>query len=362
MIEKNSKVKEKKENPIYGLKPFWEKQETQNVWLASTLHISRNFANFNFPPKLEKAKQEQLISVVFDAMKNSPEVESPIFLKAEEVGPLEKEFLLEHFLAQNGFHHAHGGEAFIIDKTGKFLGVVNILNHLQLQLTDTDQEIEKCWNRLIKIESHIGKSIDYAFNSRFGFLNANPARSGTGLVIALFLHIPAIIHMGDLPELLEREKEEEIEATGLQGSPREMIGDILIARNSCSLGLTEEYILTSLRMWATRAVVAEVTLRKKLRENGDEQLKNKVARALGMITHSYQLEAVEALNALSLVKLGVDLGWIQAPPQINLNQAFFNSRRAHLMHYLGKKLEIPELPRQRAEYLQKIAKDLMLVI
>ncbi len=322
----------------------------------------RNFSKFKFPQKLDKPRLEQVISVVWDALKGCPELVEPKLLKSQEMGPLEKEFLLEHFLAQDSFHHAHGGEGFIIDSSSEFLGTINIQNHLQLTLTDTQQEIEKSWNRLIKIESYIGKSTDYAFNPRFGFLNANPARSGTGLIISLFLHIPAIIHLGELPELLERQKEEEIEATGLQGSPREMIGDILVARNSCSLGLTEEYILTSLRMWATRAVVSEVTLRKRLREKGDEQLKNKVARSLGILTHSYQLEAVEALNAMSLVKLGVDVGWISSAAGLNLNQAFFNCRRAHLIDTLGREIDIPQLPRKRAEYLQAIAKELTLVI
>jgi protein arginine kinase len=147
---------------------------------------------------------------------------------------------------------------------------------------------------------------------------------------------------------------------GLQGSSTEMIGDILVARNSCTLGLTEEYIVTSLRMWATRAVVAEVSLRKKLHDN--EALKNKVARALGLLTHSYQLETVEALNSFSLVKLGLELGWIKSDIPLNLNQIFFDCRRAHLSHIIEKKVEIPQLPRKRAEYLHEIAKHLTLLI
>ena len=77
-----------------------------------------------------------------------------------------------------------------------------------------------------------------------------------------------------------------------------------MARNTCTVGLTEEYILTTMRMWATRAVVAEI-ISGKLMENDNKQIKNKVTRALGLLTHSYQLEAIEALNALSLVKLGM---------------------------------------------------------
>ena len=115
-------------------------------------------------------------------------------------------------------------------------------------------------------------------------------------------------------------------------------------------------------MWATRAVVTEINLRKKLVQGNNEMMKNKVTRALGLLTHSYQLELIEAMNALSLVKLGVEVGWIQAPPEVNLNDVLFGCRRAHLIHQMGNKIEIPELPKTRAQYLQTIGQRLRLAI
>lgn len=347
-------------HPIYQLQSPW-KEEQQSVWLATSLKMTRNFSKFKFPHKLDKVRELQVGALVYDAIKQCPELKDPQQFRSDEIGPLEKEYLLEHFLVTDGLHKAHhGGEGFLIDQSGSFLGLTNIDNHLQIQLTDTTQELEKSWNRLIKIEECIGKSIEYAYNSRFGYLNATPQLSGTGLQITLFLHIPAVIHTGELPELLEKEREEEIEVSGLQGSATEMIGDILVARNKCTLGLTEEYIITLLRMWATRAVIAELGIRKKI--NTNELLKNKVGRALGLLTHSYQLETIEALNAFSLVKLGIELGWISSKEPLNMNQIFFNCRRAHLMHLLDKKVDIPLLPRKRAEYLHELAKNLTLMI
>ncbi len=345
--------------PIFQLKSPWEKH-SHNVWLASTLSLSRNLQKYKFPAKLEKEREEQINSALFDSLQKC--LPKPLLFKSEEIGPLQKEFLLEHFMIGDGFYQAHAGEGFVIDETSEFLGVFNLKDHLQLNLLDTQQEIEKSWNRLVKIEGQLEKTLDFAFHPRFGFLTSDPRRAGTALTITLYLHIPAVIHSGELSELLEREREEEVEAVGLHGKTHEMVGDILVARNTCSIGLTEEYILTTMRMWATRAVVAEISLRKKLMESGNEQLKNKVTRALGLLTHSYQLEAVEALNALSLVKLGIEIGWILAPQNMNMNQVLFNCRRAHLINLLDGKVEIPDLPRKRAEYLHDLAGKLTLAI
>ncbi|NGX60614.1 MAG: Protein-arginine kinase [Chlamydiae bacterium] len=344
-------------HPIFRMENPWE-SHSHNVWLASTLSLSRNLRKFKFPTKLDKEREKQVVSLLFDSLKTAPELENPTLFQSEGIGPLQKDFLLEHFLIRDGIHQAHAGEGFVIDDQANFLGILNLEDHLQLHLLDTQQEIEKCWNKLVKIEGHMGKTLDFAFSSRFGFLTSNPQNVGTGLKISLYLHVPAIIHTGELSELIEKEKEEEVEALGLQGKTTEMIGDILVAHNTCTLGLTEEYILTTMRMWATRAVVAEVSLRKKLMENDNEPIKSKVTRALGLLNYSYQLDAIEALNALSLVKLGVEIGWITAPSTLHFNQILFNCRRAHLMNLIEGKVEIPDLPKKRAEYLKEIASQL----
>jgi protein arginine kinase len=348
-------------HPIYKLQSPWEKH-SHNVWMASLLSLSRNLQKFKFPSKLDQAREQQVISLIFESLNKCPELSHPVIYHSEAIGPLQKEFLLEHFLIPNGFHQAHAGEGFVIDDSAEFLAVINLTDHLQLNILDTQQEIEKSWNRLAKIESFLGKTLDFSFYPRFGFLTADPRHAGTALTITLYLHIPAVIHTGELSELLEKEREEEVEAAGLQGKTNEMIGDILVARNTCTIGLTEEYILTTMRMWATRAVVAEISIRKKLMENDNEQMKNKVTRALGLLTHSYQLEAIEALNALSLVKLGLEIGWIHSKKSLNMNQILFNARRAHLMTQLDEKIDIPDLPRKRAEFLHEIASQLSLAI
>lgn len=346
---------------VYSLKNPWEK-EVHKVWLGSTLCLTRNLANFSFPHKMTTEQKEQVVYLAYKGLSENKHLDTPLLFPSDKIGPIEKEFLLEHFLFSEGFQQAHKGEGFIVDKTGEFLSTINITNHLQFTLLDTAQEIEKSLNRLIKIESSLGEQVTYAYNNRFGFLSANAHNAGTALRVTLYLHIPAVIHSGELTELLEREKEDEVKASGLQGNISEMIGDILVATNVCTLGLTEEYIVTTMRMWATRAIIAEMTLRKKLMNDNNEKIKNKVTRALGLLTHSYQLETIEAMNALSLVKLGIEVGWIMPPQDVHLIKLLFDCRRAHLLHIVGSGTAVPELPKKRAEYLHTIAKSLQLTI
>ncbi len=83
-------------------------------------------------------------------------------------------------------------------------------------------------------------------------------------------------------------------------------------------------------------------------------LKDKMSRAYGLLLHSYQLETKEALNALSQIKLGIDLGWIQGINDQEINELLFRCRRAHLAQSHEKiSLHTKDLSEARAAYLHE---------
>jgi protein arginine kinase len=335
------------------------------IWLGSTLSLSRNIDKFAFPGKLTIAKLKQVISLLTRDLLQSDQLRKPKLLPAEEMSPIEKEFLVEHFISVLGFHQAQNGEAFILDQSGEFLGVINLRDHLMLQWIDTREDLEKTWERLVKLESTVSQSTNFAFSPKFGFLTSDPTRCGTGFIVNVFLHLPALIHANHLSEILEKNKDEGVEQTGLQGDPNEVIGDIVVFHNSYTLGLSEENILASLRTLATKLVAEERSLRKKLKTESESELaelKDKVSRAYAILLHSYQIESIEALQSISLLKLGFDLDWIKGTTQTILNELLFATRRAHLLCQSGQKIQQEELPHKRAEYIHRSLHGLELLI
>jgi protein arginine kinase len=87
-----------------------------------------------------------------------------------------------------------------------------------------------------------------------------------------------------------------------------------------------------------------------------------VSRAYAILLHSYQIEAIEALKALSLVKMGLDLEWLKGTSQAALNHLFFACRRAHLLCQYERNISHEELPHRRAEFIHKALHGLELLI
>lgn len=336
------------------------------IWIASTLNLIRNLEKFNFPGKLAEDKRRQIVSLLNRNFLTCQQLDQPRLIYADEMPSIDKEYLVEHFLSIKGFHKAANGEAFILDNSGEFLGLINLDDHLSLQLVDISEELETTLEKLIKIETHIVQSINVAFSPKFGFLTSDPYQSGTGLISYIFLHLPALIYTETLEDVVIKNKDESIELTGLQGDPSDLVGDIVAFHNAYTLGLTEENILTALRTLATKLILEEKSLRVHLQQdNGNEvmEIKDKVSRAYGVLLHSYQIEAVEALKALSLLKLGLDLNWIKGTTQATLNHLLFSCRRAHLLCQFSKdKISQEELPHKRAEFIHKTLKGIELLV
>lgn len=350
---------------IFPKKPW--ANNANPVWLASTVCLQRNIEKFKFPGKLSTDRKKQIIALISkDLLTNDQlapnQLVKPILIRAEETGLLEKEFLVEHFLSSHNFNQAHIGEGFVLDESGTFLATLNMRDHIHLQLIDCKGELENTWNRLVKIETQLGRFLSYSFMPKFGFLTADPTQCGTGLIAAAFLQVPGLVHSNKLEKILDTNQEDSLTISGIQGNPNEIIGDVLMVQNNYTLGLTEENILSALRSFINKMVAEEISARHQIKNEENPDLKDKVSRAYGILIHSYQIEAIEALNALSLLKLGVETGWVTGINNEKLNELFFTCRRAHLLHDSQAKINQEEIPHKRAEKIHIALKDVKLLI
>lgn len=336
--------------PFLQLHQPWA-ENSNPIWLASTLTLHRNLRAYSFPSKLGTEERQQIFNLVSREVLKSSVFEQSWLVKAEEIGPLEKEFLFEHYLQRYPFQQALTGEGFVLEPSGTLLALLNIDDHVQMQITDIRGELEAAWNRLAALEAGVGSSLTYAFTPRFGFLTAQPRHCGTGLVTRTFLHLPALIRTKVLDSTLEKLGEDEVEAASIQGRLDEIVGDILTITNRCAIGLNDEQVLQSVRTYVTKLMLEEKRCRARIGESKATDIKDLVSRAFGILRHSYQLDVPEAWGAISLLKLGQDLGWVKGTTQAALNELLFASRRAHLVCEYSEELSHDELPHRRAEFL-----------
>lgn len=328
------------------------------IWPASSFFLHRNIARHPFPLKLNENSSSELLLKLKEICEKTPAMKDFHYFSADLLTPQEKEFLSEHFLSSEGWQNLSKGQAFIVDPSGHFLGLLNAQDHLILQCVDCKGDWEKSWNVLNTIEMAIGEQTEFAFSPRFGYLSSDPKQSGTGLLVSCYLHLPCLIASGQLPTLLLTHTEPSVSIAGMLGNMEELLGDFLILKNNYTLGLAEQTILRDLHLTATKLILSERAERIKYQEKAPDEIKDAISRAYGLLMHSYQLQTKEALDAISKIKLGIDLGWVKGMLDQEINELFFRCRKAHLEQtHKEVSLDKNKLAHTRAEYLHKQLKQ-----
>ena len=314
------------------------------IWPITQLLLRRNIHSYPFPSKLSSKQAKEVLETLkkpYDALH---------FLHS--LNPHEKELLFEHFILHEGFEKKDREEGFIVNDTGNFLGLINLEDHLHLRMISFETHLNSAWEALSQMEQSASKDLSFAFSPKFGYLTSDPTVCGTGLSAQAFLHIPTLLHLEKFNDLRETFPDE-ISVKGL-GKEGEYIADFILIENTYTLGVSEENILKLVEETAEKCVEYETSLRKAFDRDHAPLLKDKMARAFGLLSSACSLQIQETLSALSLIHLGQELGWIQKESSFRFFDLFFSSRRAHLSEQAhNENLTNDLLPSARASYLRK---------
>jgi protein arginine kinase len=119
---------------------------------------------------------------------------------------------------------------------------------------------------------------------------------------------------------------------GLFGEGSDASGSIFQISNQTTLGESEEEIIKRLGSVLESIIEHEVNARAKLLETDPGKLFDKIGRAYGILRNSHLLSSGEAMNLLSLIRLGVDIGVLPDTQRPVIDRLFIEAQPGHLQH------------------------------
>jgi protein arginine kinase len=337
---------------------FWHHNDGE-IELIALLTLRRNVERFLFPSKLDKEKRSQILSLLSqELLKADP---SDKLYLGEECSPIDKEWLQEHYLLPFVLQEAYLGEGFLLDAAGKFGAFFNIGDHLQLRFLGGKAEIKEGWEILSKKDDKLQENSPFAFSPYWGFLTANPQESGTGLQVEVLLQTPALSLFREEERHLF-DSDDRIESIQLFSQGAGIERGLLLIRNRSSIGMSEDQIVLLVENFSDKVIAKEKALRQKLITEEEGPTKDRVSRAYGLLAHSYQIETLEAIEALGWLKFGLEAGWLKGVDNKKLNSLLIEVRRGHLTRRINSEATREELLHRRAELLHQELKGTELLV
>ena len=196
--------------------------------------------------------------------------------------------------------------------------------------------------------------LDFAYNDALGYLTACPTNVGTGMRASAMLHLPALVLGREhQPRSSRAVNKIGLAVRGLHGEGTEAMGNLFQVSNQTTLGEKEENIIVAVGQGdrADHRVTSKRRGRPSCRRSARCSW-TRVGRAYGILCHAYSMNSKEALNFLSFIRLGVDLGFFPGEYRLPVDELFMETQPAHLQKNSQQKLSAEERDALRAEIVR----------
>lgn len=320
--------------------------------LTSRIRLARNLRRHPFPGW---AKRDQRTAAL-DFMR--PAIESLSVMKdgfSQELGDLtavQKQVLVERHLISRE-HAARGdGSAAVIERRQSFSLMLNEEDHLRMQAIRPGLQLTAAFNALSDLDSQLENSLEFAFDPNLGYLTTCPTNLGTGLRASAMLHLPALVLSDQIGQVLQAVNKIGLAVRGLYGEGTESLGNLYQISNQSTLGESEETIIRRLERVISQVATHEQNAREKLMEDDPEMVADRIGRAYGVLRHAHIIDSKEALNHLSLLRLGGTLGFFPPQTVIVCDTLLMDIQPAHLQFHTDRALSPEERDSIRAKTIR----------
>ena len=288
------------------------------------------------------------------------ELNDSIFIDMKELDKLDSQLLLERHLVSQEHIAATKNKGLIVSKDERMSIMINEEDHLRIQVITSGFDLQKYWEVLNNIDDSLSKKIPFSFSQELGYLTTCPTNVGTALRASCMLHLPALILTKRINKILELLTRISFTTRGLFGEGTQALGDFFQISNQVSLGLPEAELISNLIGVVNQVRQQEIDARAMLLKKHKLGLENNVWRSLGILRSARLIDSREALNHLSTLSLGLDLGIIKnidLSPKGRSGQELIKNllimiQPAHLQKLESKSLKEQERDYVRAEILR----------
>jgi len=235
--------------------------------------------------------------------------------------------------------------------------MVNEEDHLRMQSIRSGLQLRQAFKLVDKVDSALEAKLDFAYDAKLGYLTACPTNVGTGMRASAMLHLPGLVLSELINQVIQAVNKIGLAVRGLYGEGTEAMGNLFQISNQTTLGEKEDEIISRLNKVIETIIEKEQDARQVLIQKRPNTLWDQIGRAYGLLTYAHAMTSKEALNLLSVVKLGIDLGAFPEDKRLAIDQLFIETQPAHLQKSTQQKLNAEERDHFRAQIIRERLKS-----
>ena len=331
------------------------------VILTSRARIARNISGFCFSSINTKEEKRDILQSVRDSFLKDPEEKQfYAFYNIARLKKTQRRYLIERHILSPEMLVRMNYKGLILkcdnpDMENTVSVLINEEDHLRIQSVIAGSDIFKAYREVSKIERMLERKINFAFDKDFGYLTCCPTNLGTGLRVSIIAHMPGTVVTGKIEELAKNLAKTGYSIRGLFGENSDVVGNLFQVSNQISLGKNEEEIITEMNAVSENIIEDEIKAVESLKNSKPLSVEDSVLRSYGMLRYAKMLNYGEALELLSMLKLGLDINMIKDVKQFNFYKliSYIGESNLIIKHGIKSEDNEDEVDMMRANIIRK---------
>ena len=284
--------------------------EDSDVVVSAAVSLSRNLDGIPFPARMSLSDRRR----VWERIRAAAQRENSFFsgrLRAvglESLSELQAASLAERGLISAELVSDREGRGLLVSEDESLSASVNGEDHLSIRAQAAGSDLEGAYGAADGLDTFFDRTFPWAFDEKLGYLTQNPFHLGTGMIVSLRLHLPALTESGSLARVSQNLSRLGLSLYGVYGPESKPPGTFYLLANRVTLGISEREAVANLLSMAGQILRQERAMRETLLANLDFQ--DAVWRNLGILRNARLLTFGEFLERVGTVRLGIASGLV----------------------------------------------------
>jgi protein arginine kinase len=320
-----------------------------DIVMTSRVRLARNLRGYSFPGWSQEKQRVDMLGMALPVVQGLSEMKDGYAEEYSAMSKIKKQVLVERHLISREHAARSTGCAVVVDRKQSLSIMINEEDHFRMQGIRAGLALRDAYDAINNADSTLEEKLPYAFDSKLGYLTACPTNLGTGMRASVMVHLPALVLTEQVGQVMKAVSKIGLAVRGLYGEGTEALGNLFQISNQQTLGEREEDIISTIETVVQGVLTSETNARAKLAEDNRVMLSDQVGRAYAILRFGYSLSSKEALNLLSMLRLGADLDLIPKCDRGILDMLLLEIQPAHLQLHAARELSPEERDVLRAE-------------
>lgn len=329
--------------------------EDSDVVISSRVRLARNLPDYNFSLKLNNKEAKKMIDESFSKINKIEHLKSYTSFDFIDLDQFQKIAMLERHVISPFLINQKVAAGFVSEDENISI-MLNEEDHVRIQAFAPGSDMELAYKNADMIDDFLSNVIEYAYNSKYGYLTTCPSNVGTGMRASYMLHLPALSGTNKLSGIASEIGRFGLIIRGIYGEGTKGLGDIYQISNQITLGFSENEIIDNLSNIVYQIVQQERVARRQYISRKRITAEDVVYRSYGILKYSRKISLKDAMALLSELRLGIEQGILKLAEQdkdFSTYALMISIQPANLQLILERELTDEELELERARFIRE---------